>query len=40
MINDIDVTEPLLPQKRRMPIQYEVGSAPLEFPACPKDYNR
>ena len=40
MINDIDVAEPLLPRKRKMPKRYEVGSAPSEFPACPKDYYR
>ena len=40
MKDEVDVDEPGLPRKRRMPARYETGSAPAEFHSTPESFFR
>ena len=40
LATDLDVRDPVLPRRRKLPQRYEEGSAPAEFHSSPKDAYR
>ena len=40
MSADLDLNEPRLPRRRKVPARYEEGSAPPEFPSTVKEFYR
>lgn len=40
MISDLDVNDPVLPRRRKVPRRFEEGNAPPEYPSTPKDTYR
>ena len=38
MASEVDVSDPTLPRRRKMPKRFEIGEAPPEFYCTPKDY--
>ena len=40
MVAEVDVNDPQLPQKRKVPARYEIGNAPPEYHPTPEGYYR
>ena len=40
MTSELDVKEPQLPRRRKVPLRYESGKAPAEYHSTPKVYYR